>query len=715
MKPTPASDTSIMSTLTLRAPRASNSASVRAPAPPSSRAGRRNRTRRGTWATPVTTRSSSSAEPRPAAPSVTRVPGEEPSAARMRSGMRPSIAISTARGWTTLAPEWASSATSRYATRFSSTASGTRRGSAVNTPGTSLKMSMRSTPRATPSTAAVVSLPPRPRVVTWPSSVTPWNPATTATRPFRKWASTGSGSARSTRALPKLSSVMMPASRPVSAAAGTPSARRVWASTTQAMISPQAASRSRSRGSASAPPSSPSKPSSVSVAYGSPARPMADTTATTCSPSASASRMRAVTFRRAAGVTTDVPPNFCTTMRTAPPPAGLFPRWSSPRPAALRQQLRDLKRVQRGAFANLIAHDPQVQSALDGRIFPDAAHEYLVLARRVQRHRIALRLGLVHHGDARRRGQKLPRPLGRQGRAGLHVDAFRVAAQHRHPHRRRADADRVVVPHFAGFPHHFPLFFGVAVVVEDVHLRDDVEQNRVMPGLPGHGQPPGRQGLSGLIVLHLPQQLLHGRRARPRHRLVRRHDDALDAGLPVQRVQGHQHNDGGAVRVGNDTVVTQRGVRVDLRHHQRHVRIQAEGAGVVDDDRAGLHRRPHPLPADRAAGAEKGHVDAPEGLLGHGLHDHVSFAVADGFAGAARRGQKPQFSRGKVPLAQKLQQFGADGSRRAQDRDVEQFHVASSNAGRGRRGPVTARAADFAGSAWAGAAVPPAPRPPCPR
>ena len=58
-------------------------------------------------------------------------------------------------------------------------ASGTIRGSAVNTPGTSVKISHASAPSAAASATAVVSEPPRPNVVTSCVDVdTPWNPAT---------------------------------------------------------------------------------------------------------------------------------------------------------------------------------------------------------------------------------------------------------------------------------------------------------------------------------------------------------------------------------------------------------------------------------------------------------------------------------------------------------------------------------------------------------
>src|SRR6266851_2939729 len=56
-------------------------------------------------------------------------------------------------------------------------------GSAVKMPSTSVKISQLSAFSAAASATAVVSDPPRPRVVTSRSSVTPWKPATTGTLP----------------------------------------------------------------------------------------------------------------------------------------------------------------------------------------------------------------------------------------------------------------------------------------------------------------------------------------------------------------------------------------------------------------------------------------------------------------------------------------------------------------------------------------------------
>ena len=112
---------------------------------------------------------------------------------------------------------------------------------------------------------AVVSLPPRPSVVTSPSGVTPWKPATTTTRSRSRCARARVGSILRMRASLNSSLVRIPACAPVSAMAGQPARTRVWARTAVEMISPVDNSRSSVRGSMSLPISR-INPISVSVA-----------------------------------------------------------------------------------------------------------------------------------------------------------------------------------------------------------------------------------------------------------------------------------------------------------------------------------------------------------------------------------------------------------------------------------------------------------------
>ena len=96
---------------------------------------------------------------------VTNVPSSLENVERTRIGILACMAISTARGCITLAPLWAILQISVKLTRCNGLASSTIRGSAVNIPLTSVKISTISAFSATPRAVADVSLPPRPSVV----------------------------------------------------------------------------------------------------------------------------------------------------------------------------------------------------------------------------------------------------------------------------------------------------------------------------------------------------------------------------------------------------------------------------------------------------------------------------------------------------------------------------------------------------------------------
>ena len=95
-------------------------------------------------------------------------------------------------------------------------ASGTTRGSAEKTPSTSVKISQTSAPSAAARATAVVSDPPRPRVVTsLVSRLTPWKPATIGIAPSSSDCWIRPGVKSMIRAAPWEASVIRPAWEPV--------------------------------------------------------------------------------------------------------------------------------------------------------------------------------------------------------------------------------------------------------------------------------------------------------------------------------------------------------------------------------------------------------------------------------------------------------------------------------------------------------------------
>ena len=111
------------------------------------------------------------------------------------------FASSTLRLFRTCAPKLASSSISSKVISSSLRALGSLRGSAVYTPSTSVKIWQRSACRAAAMATALVSLPPRPRVVRSSILFRPWKPATTTTRLRASSLSMRSHSRRLMRAL----------------------------------------------------------------------------------------------------------------------------------------------------------------------------------------------------------------------------------------------------------------------------------------------------------------------------------------------------------------------------------------------------------------------------------------------------------------------------------------------------------------------------------
>ena len=185
-------------------------------------------------------------------------------------------------------------------------------------PSTSVRISQTRALSAAASATAVVSEPPLPSVVISRSSVAPWKPATTGTFPSLSacWMRVGLMSVIRAREWWRL--VRMPAWGPLKEIDGTPRPWRHIATSGAVMVSPFATSMSSSRAGASA------VTWCASAIRRSVVWPIAETTATTCSPERTVSAMRRLTRRMRAALPTEVPPYFWTikapdTCQTGPP------------------------------------------------------------------------------------------------------------------------------------------------------------------------------------------------------------------------------------------------------------------------------------------------------------------------------------------------------------------------------------------------------------
>ena len=91
-------------------------------------------------------------------------------------------------------------------------------------------------------------------------------------------------------------------------------------------------------------------------------------------------------------------------------------------------------------------------------------------------------------------------------------------------------------------------------------------------------------------------------------------DESLKPEAFVQRVQPHQGNGSGAIRICDDSAMFFDLVRVDLRYDQRHVCIHAKGGAIVDDHATLATGHLGKLKGVLRAGAENGNVQSLEGI-----------------------------------------------------------------------------------------------------
>src|SRR3989338_10950664 len=100
----------------------------------------------------------------------------------------------------------------------------------------------------------------------------------------------------------------------------------------------------------------------------------------------------------------------------------------------LNQYFGDLDSVQRGAFAEVIRNNPEVQAVGDGFILPDAAAKRVIFAGGVQGQRVTVFRDVVNDGHAGRLGEQGDRLGAGDFLFGFDVDRFAVAADDRDAH-----------------------------------------------------------------------------------------------------------------------------------------------------------------------------------------------------------------------------------------------------------------------------------------
>ena len=243
-----------------------------------------------------------------------------------------------------------------------------------------------------------------------------------------------------------------------------------------------------------------------------------------------------------------------------------------------------------------------------------------------------------------------------------------MADEHRHAHAGRDHLDGRIED-LLRLVDHLPFLLCRAVLHEGIDMGNDVEGDLL-------GEFRLVRAAAGIDVARLLEQLVHARLAGAGDRLVGRDRDPPNPRHIVQRLERDDELDGRTVRVGDDVApfvpghVAGQDVAVHLRHHQRHISVHAELAGVVDDEAAGRAGFRRIALRDLGAGRRKGDVDIREIERREVLHLQRPAVEVDRVAFRARRRQRNHLVGRKLPFGQQVQHFPADIAGRADHGDA---------------------------------------------
>jgi len=322
------------------------------------------------------------------------------------------------------------------------------------------------------------------------------------------------------------------------------------------------------------------------------------------------------------------------------------------------QKLGDLDGVEGGAFEELVAADPEGEAVFHGAVAAKATSEAIVLSSTVERHRVAV-------GDILQAGcgfEGFEGFVDRNGALEFGTESDGVGAVDGHAHAGDGGFERRQVHDAAAFVFHFHLLFRVAGVEEGIDLRDDIEGDLVRENflldrfVAGDGV--------GLVA-----EFVDGAGSGAGYGLVGRGEDALHAKSSVERVQGHERDGRGAIRIRDDAAMAFHIVAIDFRNDERHLGNHAERRGVVHHNGTAIHSGLGVVAGDSAAGAEKGDVDIAEGVEGEGFDLERLPAKLKRLARRARRGEEAEVGDGEVAALHHAEHFHSDGSGRADDCD----------------------------------------------
>ncbi len=237
--------------------------------------------------------------------------------------------------------------------------------------------------------------------------------------------------------------------------------------------------------------------------------------------------------------------------------------------------------IEGGAFEQLVTGDPEAESIIECAVFAEAADGAVIFFGLDEGQRVGVVGGVIDDIESGGLAQDFEGGLDGDGFLEFGADGDGVGAVDGDAHAGHAGAEAGVVHDFSSFVFHFHFFLGVAGGEEGIDVGEDVEGDLVGVDLAGDGLVFGD-------LVDLVFEFLDGFGSGAGDGLVTGGEDAFAVEGLVERVEGHEGDCGGAVGVGEDTLVVFDVCGIDLGDDQRDGVIHPEGAGVIDDDAAGF-------------------------------------------------------------------------------------------------------------------------------
>ena len=143
---------------------------------------------------------------------------------------------------------------------------------------------------------------------------------------------------------------------------------------------------------------------------------------------------------------------------------------------------RDLDGVGRGAFAKVIADDPEGESIRAGEVFADSSDIDFIGIMAIGRHRIDLIWKVINDFDARHRSEEFAGFFDGNLLFGFDADAFAMAVGDRNANGGRADHNGIVAQDFARLIEELQFFGRIALFLHTSDLRNAVEGDSIGEG-----------------------------------------------------------------------------------------------------------------------------------------------------------------------------------------------------------------------------------------